>query len=134
MSSPEKRYYQNRVQPWLKELKCRYNRIETGAIGIGYPDVCITIRGLSCKAELKVCDSRGKIDTTPQQLNWHRKERKHGGRSFYLIFDPVRKQSWACTIGNIETKTGTRSGLYLDDISEKKLIETSDDLYDFMVL
>lgn len=78
--------YKNRIKPLLKELGCRYNRIENCA-GMGYPDIDLTHRGVNVKIEMKLAKGRnGRMNISDDQFTWHRRELKAGGNTFILAY------------------------------------------------
>lgn len=78
--------YQNRVKKLLKELGCRYNRIENCS-GAGYPDVDFTHQGVNVKLEIKLArGGKGMMHIRDEQFDWHRKELRAGGNTYILAY------------------------------------------------
>lgn len=130
MPKPETLYYRNRVKPMLIPMHCRYNRIETGATTRGFPDCDVTYKGHNVKIELKVVD-KGVIHISPYQFNWHNKEAKAGGKSFFLVWEPTARESWAFTCKDVQPDR--KKGLRLINIPEKKLISDDEDLVSYIL-
>ncbi len=76
---------------WLKEGKptdCHATRVEN-LVALGTPDVDFCVVGSAGWLELKVAYGEGLHKTlrhyTTQQVEWHRKRAKAGGRSWFLV-------------------------------------------------
>lgn len=84
--------YHNRVKPLLKELGCRYNRIENTA-GVGYPDIDLTYKGINMKLEMKLARSgTGRMSIHEYQYEWHKRELNAGGNAYVLAYWPVNDE------------------------------------------
>ena len=70
--------------------KVHWQRIETGGISRGIPDVNGCFAGKEFWIELKILHGN-RVSLTPQQVAWHMRRSKQGGRSWIMIDDPKTK-------------------------------------------
>ena len=64
--------------------KVHWQRIETGALQQGVPDVNACYHGTEFWLELK-CTSTDTVSLTPFQCSWHMRRASVGGRSWILV-------------------------------------------------
>lgn len=71
-----------------KQLKniCHFQRIETGSVASGVPDLNLCYRGVEYWVELKMIKGT-KISFRPTQIPWNIHRAKAGGRNFVLAAD-----------------------------------------------
>lgn len=66
--------------------KCDFQRIETGSTGLGIPDLNVCHEGQDVWIELKIVKGR-QVHLSPQQVAWHFRRWRAGGRTFILARD-----------------------------------------------
>ena len=87
MYQTEKSFY----QAMKKNLsKVHWQRIETGALQQGVPDVNACYGGYEFWVELK-CTTNDTVSLTPFQIAWHMRRATAGGISWILVADSKRK-------------------------------------------
>lgn len=64
--------------------KVHWQRIETGALQQGVPDVNACVHGSEFWLELK-CTTTDRVSLTPFQVSWHMRRAAAGGRSWILV-------------------------------------------------
>jgi hypothetical protein len=72
---------------------CDYQRIETGGVGLGVPDVNVCLDGVETWLELKVVKGK-RVELDSAQSTWHWRRVRAGGRVWILArdrYDLVRK-------------------------------------------
>jgi DNA-directed RNA polymerase specialized sigma54-like protein len=78
--------------------KVHWQRIETGALGTGVPDVNACWQGNEFWIELKIGTIQS-VNLSAQQCAWHTRRATRGGISWILIHDPSKHQIW-CVPGS----------------------------------
>lgn len=73
------------LRPRLRELRWDMQRIETGIIGAGVPDVNICKQGCDVWLELKWTPG-WKPRIRPEQIGWAERRIRHGGRVLMLTW------------------------------------------------
>jgi len=70
-----------------------HQRIETGSVGTGIPDVNVCLEGIESWWELKVVKGK-RVELSPEQSAWAFRRWRSGGRTFIVArdkYDKVRK-------------------------------------------
>ena len=103
--------------------KVHWQRIETGGMGTGVPDVNGCWQGKEFWLELKI-GSLQSVNLSPQQCAWHMRRANVGGLSWILIHDPSKHFLWL--VPGVES-----INLRARHLSSSKFIEVQEPPYDW---
>lgn len=100
--------YRTEDELWNRGLKPHFSkghweRIETGVINCGVPDVHGVVGGIERWVELKIVKGN-RVEIRPTQVAWHSRFWRHGGTSFVLAAGKGKLWLW--------------SGLYVKELKD----------------